>query len=128
MGDSRAPEAVRVLLIENDRVVRSLLAEVLSNAGLDVDELPNGERLFERELSIEPPKVVITDVDLGETCRDGLEVAKQARRGWPDVGVVFITAQPSRLNKQRQGERDRFVVKPFRSAQLIEAVASLLRA
>jgi FixJ family two-component response regulator len=101
---------------------------MLNGAGLHVDELPDGERLFEPEPPFEPPRVIVTDVDLGEMCHDGLEVAGQARRCWPDVGVVFITGQPSRLNEQRQGEHDRFVVKPFRSAELVEAVVSLLQA
>lgn len=127
MEGSRAPEAVRVWLIENDRVVRALLSEMLGNAGLHVDVLPDGEPLFEPEPSLEPPRVIVTDLDLGETRHDGLEVAKQARRCWPDVGIVFITGQPARLNEQRQGERDRFVVKPFRAAQLVEAAVSLLQ-
>jgi two-component system OmpR family response regulator len=127
MEGSDASGATKVWLIENDRVVRMVLAEMLSNAGLHVAELPDGERLFEPEPPVEPPRVIVTDLDLGATCHDGLEVAGQARRCWPDVGVVFITGQPSRLNEHRQGERDRFVVKPFRSAQLVEAVVSLLQ-
>jgi len=127
MEGTRASGTVKVLLIENDRVVRMILAEMLSNAGLQIAELPDGERLFEPEPSFEPPRVIVTDIDLGETCHDGLDVAGQARRCWPDVGIVFITGQPSRLNQQRQGERDRFVLKPFRSAQLVEAVVSLLQ-
>ena len=119
---------MRILLIENDRVLRQLFAEMLGNAGLHVDVCPDGEGLFEPEPAFEPPRVIVTDMDLGDTCRDGLEVADQARRCWPDVGVVFITGQPARLNEQRQGERDRFVVKPFRAAQLVEAVISLSQA
>jgi two-component system cell cycle response regulator CpdR len=128
MEGSRVPGATRVLLIENDRVVRALLAEMLGNAGLHVFELADGESLFGPEPPCEAPRVVVTDLDLGAACRDGLEVARQARRLWPEVGVVFITAQPARLNEHEHGARDRFVVKPFRAAQLVEAVASLLRA
>jgi DNA-binding response OmpR family regulator len=118
---------VRVLLIENDRVIRALLAEMLGNAGLRVDELPDGEGLFGPEPLLEAPRVIITDLDLGAACRDGLEVARQARFRWPGVGIVFITGQPARLNEQRQGDRDRFVLKPFRAAQLVGAVTSLLQ-
>ncbi|MDQ2742970.1 MAG: response regulator [Chloroflexota bacterium] len=99
---------------------------MLSSTGLHVDELSDGECLFLPDPACKTPVVIVTDVDLGERCRDGLEVAGQARRYWPDVGVVFITGQPSRLNEQRQGDRDRFVAKPFRTTQLIEAVVSLL--
>lgn len=127
MEDNHAPGSAKVLLIEDNRVVRGVLAEMLSGAGLDVEELPDGERLFEREPPIAPPHIIITDVDLGGSSHDGLEVAQQARRFWPNVGVVFITAQPSRLNGQPTGKRDHFLVKPFRSAQLVGAVTSLLR-
>jgi CheY-like chemotaxis protein len=116
-----------VLLIEDDAVVRALLAELLDEAGLHVVERSDGENLFAPDPGFAaPPRVVVTDMDLGAGCHGGLEVAEQARRRWPEVGVVFITGRPSNLNGHALGRRDRFLPKPFPAASLILAVAGLL--
>jgi two-component system cell cycle response regulator CpdR len=119
-----------VLLIEDDAAIRELLAEMLGEAGLRVVELPDGKCLFGPEPGMEaaPPGVVVTDVDLGAGRRSGIEDAARARRLWPEVGVVFITGRPSNLHGHALGQHDRFLPKPFPSASLVQAVASLLPA
>ena len=125
-----------VLLIEDDALIREVLAEALNEVGLRVLEMPDGEALFSPDgpdtamaapPTTSPPRVVVTDVDLGIGRRSGIEVAARARHSWPGVGVVFITGRPSNLNGHALGQRDRFLPKPFPSASLVQAVAGLLQ-
>lgn len=117
-----------ILLIEDDATVREMLAELLDEAGLHVIERPDGEILFCPDPGIEAPRVVVTDVDLGAGCRNGLQIAERARRCWPGVGIVFITGRPSNLDGYALGRRDRFLPKPFPFASLFHAVEGLLHA
>lgn len=116
-----------VLLIEDDVIIRDVLAEVLDDAGLAVTGLPDGEALFGEPQPDDGPRVVVTDVDLGAGCHNGLEVAERARRCWPGVGIVFITGRPSNLDGYALGRRDRFLPKPFVAAALLQAVSGLMQ-
>lgn len=122
-----------VLLIEDDPQIRELLVELLHEAGLHVVEMADGERLFDTTpgvgaLGAEIPRIIVTDVDLGAGRHSGIEVAEQARRRWPEVGVVFITARVSNLSGRRLGRLDRLLPKPFPCTSLVQAIAGLLRA
>jgi DNA-binding response OmpR family regulator len=118
-----------VLLIEDNVVVRAILAEMLDDAGLTVAELDDGEALFNdpQVLVLDRPRVIVTDVDLGEGCHDGVEVAAQARRRWEGVGVVFLTGRPSNLHGHALGRRDRFLPKPLARSSLVRTVSGLLQ-
>lgn len=118
-----------VLLIEDNVLVRTVLAEMLDDAGLTVAELDDGEALFNdaQVPALDQPRVIVTDVDLGRGCHDGVEVAAQARRRWDNIGVVFITGRPSSLHGHALGRRDRFLPKPFAGSSLVRTVAGLLQ-
>lgn len=118
-----------VLLVEENAVARAVLAEMLDGAGLSVAELDDGEALFNEPqvLALDQPRVLVTDVDLGEGCHGGVEVATQARRRWEGVGVVFITDRPSNLHGHALGRRDRFLPKPLAESSLVRTVSDLLQ-
>jgi DNA-binding response OmpR family regulator len=57
---------------------------------------------------------------------DGLALAAEARRRWPEVGVVYATGHPDHLGGRVLGPRERYVVKPFAPAALVGAVRRLM--
>ena len=118
-----------VLLVEDEGLISEMLAEDLADAGLDVAEAPTAEVALVVAAAAgqagKPPCVLVTDVNLGGGM-DGLALAAEVRRRWPEVGVVVMTGRPSNLNGRRPGPREVCLLKPYGPPRLAEAVRHLL--
>ena len=81
-----------MLLVEDDRALRSLVASVLRIDGFVVHETPSlvGARL---ELDLADVDLAVVDVNLPGA--SGLELAQQLRDRSPDLPIVLVTAFPS---------------------------------
>ncbi len=121
--------AARVLLVEGEPRARAAIAEALDGAGLGVAGAANAEAALgaaEADPAGPPPAVLVTDTDLAPGGMDGLALAAEARRRWPDLGVVYVTGRPSRLDGQVLRARDRFLPKPVTRVALVRAVRGLV--
>ena len=116
---------MRVLLVEDEALVREAVAEGLADDGLDVVEAPCGEDALILTEKVGPPEVLVTDVELG-TGMSGLALAEEVQRRWPEAGVVIMTGTPSSVGHRCFGQRERFLAKPFGSARLVSAVRELM--
>jgi two-component SAPR family response regulator len=77
--------------------------------------------------AVDPPDVVITDVDLG--CKlNGFAVAATVRDRWPAVHVLLISGLPPDHTGQRLDPRDRYLQKPISSRRLLRTIDELARA
>jgi signal transduction histidine kinase/DNA-binding response OmpR family regulator len=115
----------RVLVIEDDPTVATLLAESLALDGLDVENAPTGELGLARATE-DPPDVIVLDIGLpGEL--DGWQVLVElkTRRATAQVPVVVCTAHTGRGSATTLGASD-FVAKPFTGDQLRDTVTRLL--
>ena len=119
-----------VLLVEDEALVREMLAEVLTDAGLDVAATSSAEGALrvagEAWDASQPPQVLVTDVDLGAGM-DGVALVAEIRRRWPDLGVVVMTGRPSNLNGRDPDPDEICLHKPFRPHRLTTAVQDLMR-
>jgi DNA-binding response OmpR family regulator len=115
---------LKVLLVEDDELVRSSVAEVLSDAGLGVAERTTGEEALSAMTEADCPSVLLTDINLGPGI-DGFELGTRARNCWPGVGIIYMTGQPWRLAGHDLGPHDRFLAKPFRANALFKAIHDL---
>jgi DNA-binding response OmpR family regulator len=115
----------RVLVVEDDPSVRSLLAAVLAAEGYEVRCAGDGVEAL-RAVGDQSPALVLLDVVLPDL--DGLHVlrrlaAEPAATGLPVLAVTGSTeAVPPLLGLLGA---DRVLVKPFAVAQLLAAVARL---
>ncbi|WP_211354027.1 response regulator [Thiohalocapsa marina] len=122
-GDGR----VRVLVVEDARTLRELIAGALSLRGFEVIALPNGEGL-DQVLAEVPVDVALLDVMLGEDCEDGFALAARLRRR-SRCGIIMITALGEiehRIQGLEQGA-DAYLVKPIDFAELEAVIRSVLR-
>jgi two-component system cell cycle sensor histidine kinase/response regulator CckA len=115
----------RVLLVEDEFLVRLILGEALTEAGYEVVEADGGEagvRLIEEG---GPFDVVITDVQMpGPT--DGIAVARQARKRLPEVPIIFATARPDSLRRfEGRGQSEVVIQKPYGPEQVLAALGRL---
>jgi CheY-like chemotaxis protein len=118
-----------VLLVEDEALVREMLAEDLADAGLDVAEAPTAEVALAVAAAAagagQAPCVLATDVNLGGGM-DGLALAAEVRRRWPRVGVVVMTGNPANLDGRRPDPREICLHKPFGPPRLTTAVQDLM--
>lgn len=86
------PSPVRVVLAEDDVLLREGIARILSEAGLEViDQVGDADELLRSALALRPD-VVVTDVQMppgrGD---DGLRVAAELRRRHPEIAVLVLS-------------------------------------
>jgi len=81
----------RVMLVENDRTLLTMLANSLAQFGQNIAAFANNSsdaiNLF-RKVN---PEVVVLDIDLGDSI-DGIELANIMQKSNPNIGVVFLTS------------------------------------
>jgi DNA-binding response OmpR family regulator len=118
-------ERQRVLVVDDDDDIRNLLRELLTRAGYEVDEAPDGKAAL-RQLYSSPPALVLLDVSMPEL--DGYGTLERIR-DLSDVPVIMLTARTQELEKVRglSGGADDYVAKPFGRQELLARVQALLR-
>src|SRR5262245_31677556 len=116
----------RLLVIDDDPAVTSVLRRSLSYEGLAVDTAGSGEDglALARE---RVPDAVILDVAMPGI--DGLEVLRRLRAAGDRFPVLLLTARDAPADQvQGLGEgADDYVVKPFRFDVLLARIRALLR-
>jgi len=118
----------RILLAEDDEPLRRMTSMVLSSAGHQVREAPDGASALE-ELRREAPDLVVLDYRMGDP--DGFEVCRRIKRdpATAHLPVLILTAQgriEDRLGGFDAGADD-YLAKPFDTRELLARVAALLR-
>ena len=113
---------MRVLLIDDDALVRQTLADTLAGDGIEVDGLANAEDALVLLGAGQVPDVLVTDIDPGAGL-SGLDLAGIARERHPAVEVVLISGTSADPRPSSPGgRRARFLRKPCAPAALAEAV------
>jgi DNA-binding response OmpR family regulator len=115
----------RVLVIDDDDDIRTLVSELLRRAGLEVDEASDG-RAGLRALHQSSPDLVLLDVSMPEL--DGWQTLERIR-DLSDIPVMMLTARGAELERVRglQAGADDYLVKPFGRQELVARVQALLR-
>jgi DNA-binding response OmpR family regulator len=115
----------RVLVVEDELLIGELAAEALRDAGYDVFTAASAEEaeVMLRDLSVD---VLFTDIDLGS--RDGFELAQTALSLQPLLSVVFTSGRSRICHGMCRSLGVPFLAKPFRLAELAEAVERTVRA
>ena len=115
------PDAIKVLLIEDDVAVRIGSEQALQLAGFPVESFESAERVV---ASIQPgiSAIVVSDVKLPGM--DGLGLLRHVVDIERDLPVILVTGHGDitmAVEAMREGAYD-FIEKPFPSEQLVEVV------
>ena len=110
------PVAARILLVEDQDSVRSVLGELLTEQGYEVHAESDAEGALQTEVR---PDLLLTDVQLPGM--SGIDLAEALGTRWPDLPVVLLSgfAKPAAAT-------GRFLPKPFRPAELLRVVHATL--
>jgi CheY-like chemotaxis protein len=114
----------RVLLVEDDLSVRSVVMRELMSRGYDVSEASDGESALERARATPPFDIVITDLAMPRM--DGLELARQLEISHPTLPVLFISGHPDDQSMQIMRSGRPFLQKPFTGEELVSRLEELL--
>lgn len=116
----------RILAVDDDPKILSLMRRGLAFAGYAVDLAPDGETALSSARD-RPPDLVVLDVMLPGM--DGLEVCRRLRAGEPNLPILMLTAKdrvPDRVAGLDAGADD-YLVKPFAFDELLARIRALLR-
>jgi DNA-binding response OmpR family regulator len=120
-----APEAkrVKILVIDNDVLLRRTVARILTADGHEVLTAPDGTRgmvLFHQV----QPELIITDLVMPGG--DGIETILMVRRTDAPTRIIAISGQNAEmLETALLIGADEAIQKPFRAAELVDRVRAL---
>lgn len=117
--------AERILLIDDDSRLASMVSEYLGGAGYKVTTAASGAEGLER-LGAEPYHALVLDLTLPDM--DGLEVCRRLRAHW-DLPVLMLTARGDAMDRIVGLEigADDYLPKPFEPRELLARLKAILR-
>lgn len=115
----------RVLIVDDDAMVRDSFAVVLQGAGHEIAVAADGRKGLDLHAR-EPFDLIVTDIVMPEM--EGIEMIRRLKRDSPDVAVIAISGgarlEPSyHLNVARALGADETLAKPIKPRDLVAAVA-----
>lgn len=116
---------VRVLIVDDDREIRSLLSEFLERNGLEAAQAADGEGM-RNILDAQNIDLIVLDLNLpGE---DGLSLCRKLRSG-SSLPIIMLTAKTSPTDRVIGLETgaDDYLCKPFEPLELLSRIRSVLR-
>jgi two-component system OmpR family response regulator len=117
---------MKVLVVEDDMELRSVLSRGLREEGFDVHTVGTGGEVLPR-VAVDPPDVLIVDIGLPDA--DGRDVCQALRARGIQTPVLFLTARDALVDRIAGFDAggDDYVAKPFALAEVIARIHALLR-
>ena len=112
----------RVLVVEDEFLIRMTLAEALVDEGFDVIEAESGDDALPILKSDPQIKLLLTDIQLPGVL-NGRTLATHAREHIPSLPIIFMTGQPDLSD--HANDRDVFISKPYTLLDICEAARRL---
>jgi two-component system response regulator MprA len=116
----------RLLVVDDDPSIRSVLGRSLPYEGFDVTSAADGLAALEvlREQAVD-----CLILDIGLPGIDGLEVCRRLRKAGDSTPIILLTAYDGVGNRDGglQAGADDYLVKPFALEELVTRVRALLR-
>ncbi|MDH6135066.1 two-component system response regulator DesR [Kitasatospora sp. MAA4] len=128
MSDDQSSTAIRVLLAEDQGMVREALAALLGLEG-DIDVVAQVARGDEVLAAVLAHDVQVAVLDIEMPGMTGIEAAALLHRESPQTKIVIATTfgRPGYLRRAMESGADAFLVKDAPAAELAEAVRRVLR-
>jgi CheY-like chemotaxis protein len=111
-----------VLVVEDELIVRSLVALELRSAGWEVLETSTAEGAIEHLQLGHPVDVVVTDIRLAGRL-SGWDVAEQFRAARVNLPIIYTSGNS--FDRSRRVEGSLFFDKPYSTVAIVEACEKL---
>lgn len=129
-GETETRTLGKVLLAEDEAMIRELIANFLTSLGFEVVEAQNGRDALRVADEVGPENISLLITDLVMPVMGGLELAGELHKRHPQLRVLFISGYTDDivLTRPEEAERSRFLKKPFNLRSLQAEVEALLQA
>ena len=119
---------MRILLIEDDRMIGTSLVRGLQDAGYEVDWLQDGASAA-AALQDKEARYAVALIDWVLPAKSGLDVLRELRGRQDSLPVLMITARDSIEDRVAglDGGADDYLVKPFDLAEVLARIRNLMR-
>ncbi len=116
----------KIYVLDDEPDILELIKASLSDPNLDI-EIFSDYRLFEDAVIAKLPDLVLLDLMLPG--KDGLEICKDLKKGFPHLVVLMLTARGDITDKVLGLElgADDYITKPFHPRELLARVRAFLR-
>ena len=124
MEHARLLDAGRILVVEDDCLLREMIVDMLTDEGFAASETCCADEALHLLSNRSDFAAMVTDVDMpGEL--NGIALAAQVNEHWPRIGIV-VTSGAHRGGALGVRRPVFFLPKPFRADRLIAAVHSVM--
>ncbi len=129
MGDLNPPGAVdgakhrrRILLVEDESLLRRLIAQFLRGEGFEISEAADGREGVEQFSSGSPFDLVLLDLNL--PILPGVEVCRRIKQRRPDQPVIICSAAilDGHIAALSAMQVSQFLTKPYHPAELLNRI------
>jgi DNA-binding response OmpR family regulator len=121
------PRKPKVIIVDDDRETRELLALALQMENFEVSQAANGLRLIST-LHVDRPDVILLDVNMSWI--DGFELCRAVRKNedFRQIPVIFISARSSAadVKRGREAGASDYFTKPVEMTTLIARIRELI--
>jgi len=112
----------KIMVVDDAAFLRAMLKDILVGAGHEVIfEAANGREAVEKYKAMKPDLVTM---DITMPVMEGVEAVKEIRKLDPEANIVMCSAMGQKnliIQAIQSGAKD-FIVKPFQSNRVLEAV------
>jgi len=110
-------KALRVLIVDNEAILRTLLERILKKEGYEVFSVDSVQAALDR-LENTQIEIVISDINMPGT--DGLELLRRIKKDYPDICVVMMTGYSDAFSVKDvlMLGADDYITKPFKSLEI----------
>jgi CheY-like chemotaxis protein len=119
---SRNGKSRLVLIVEDEVLLRTFVADEFRNAGWQVDEASSAEAAIQLMRDGRPIDIVFTDIQLAGQL-SGWDVGEQCRDLREDVAIIYASGNAKDRSRRVAGSL--FIDKPYVAEDVIEACRSL---
>ena len=114
---------MRILLVEDDGLIRMSSADMLTALGCEVFHAGSAEEAL---LQLERAGVDVVVTDLGLPGKSGEDLCRHVRRRWPEIGIVFATGT-DRGPELQDPSRTALLSKPYGIEELQASLEAVTR-
>jgi len=113
-------ETAQVMIVEDEVLVRTVVAEALREAGLRVIEAANADEAWSYIQAGAPVDLIFSDIQMPGSI-DGIELARKVKGDYSRIGIVLTSADP-----MLQSRKHPFIGKPYRLSNVVATIIDML--
>jgi CheY-like chemotaxis protein len=111
-----------VLVVDDDAVIRLILAEAIRDAGWRVIEARSGADALSYLRSDSHVDIIFSDIQMPGSM-DGLQLARHVRATYPTIPVILTSGKVAPAHLDVSGN---FIAKPYRVDRVVALIAQIL--